>query len=245
MAVVCDGMGGLAYGAEAAQIACESFVETCKSAPPDEDTPAVLDRAIQEANRAVAEMAGRRQCLGNAGTTLAAAAFSAEGLHWIAAGDSAILLYRNGALTRLNHPHTYAAILDARALVGEISRSAALEDRQRDALTSFVGVPSLRDVDASIRPFPLASGDIVLVASDGLTKTLEFDQIEPLLAEGPRDPARSLVEAVLAKGRPHQDNVTVCVLSLAGSGKRGGCLGAAVVAAGLCALALAAARWPE
>lgn len=243
VAIVCDGMGGLAHGGEAARVACDRFIEACKSFPPAEPVPAMLHEAVHDANRAVVELAMQRQSAGNTGTTLVAVCLGPDGLHWVSAGDSSILLYRNHTMTQFNHSHTYASILDARCLLGEISRSAALEDRQREALTSFVGVPALREVDASVRPFPLAAGDVIVLASDGLSKTLEPEEIEAVLAETPVDPAQRLMETTIAKGRPHQDNVTVCVVSIgrqqAGSPQKG-CLGMAVLTAAAASAAFAA-----
>ena len=148
------------------------------------------------------------------GSTLVAAAFTAEGLHWISIGDSAIYLFRRPKLTRLNHPHTLAARLEQMVERGDISSEAARIDPDRDALTSYVGTGGLVEVDAGTRALTLAAGDFVVLCTDGLFRALGPDDIAAAIDSAGDGQAAcdSLIRQALDRNLPHQDNVTVlCV----------------------------------
>jgi serine/threonine protein phosphatase PrpC len=173
---------------------------------------AALDRALRAANGAVFSLAVGLGAPGDVGTTLIAVALQPDGLHWISVGDSAIYLFRGGELTLVTTSHIYGRTLDARVTRGEISAEQARSDPQREALTSYVGASELGEVDRNVRPLPIQPGDSILLASDGLFKTILDGEIAATLAaEGDRAP-QILVRKTLACKREHQDNVTVCLV---------------------------------
>jgi len=214
LAVVADGIGGLAHGAEASRIAVQSFLDVYSAKDREEPVAQALRRALEAADRAVfgfAESVGLQK---DVGSTLVATAFTAEGLHWISIGDSAIHLFRRPKLTRLNHPHALAARLEQMVERGEISADAARIDPDRDALTSYVGTGGLVEVDAGAQALTLASGDLVVLCSDGLFRALAPDDIAAAIDSAPDGQAAcdSLIRQALDRNLPHQDNVTVlCV----------------------------------
>jgi protein phosphatase len=212
VAIVADGMGGLSRGDQASRLAVKTFLETYASKVEAEQIPQALERSLRAANTAVFEMALLAGSPGDVGTTLIAVSMHESGLHWISVGDSAIYLFRDGALTLLTTSHVYANMLDARVSRGEITAEQALADPQRDALTSYVGAPELNEVDRNLRPFALRPGDSIVLASDGLFKTLpEGEIVATLNADGDRAPD-VLVHKTLGCKREHQDNVTVCMV---------------------------------
>ena len=127
-------------------------------------------------------------------------------LHWIAAGDSRVYLWRAGRLTQVNADHVYAADLDVKVVKGQISEEEAREDPDRDALTSHLGMTPLRHIDRNLDPHPLFEGDRVLICSDGLYRALALDEIAAPLAGNPQRACETLVERAVAKGHPRQDN---------------------------------------
>ncbi len=215
LAVVADGMGGLAHGDAASRAAVRGFLQCYRSKPEAEPVPQALDRAIRAANLDVTALAASLGQSGEMGTTLIAAVLRGNELYWTSSGDSAIFLLRDGEITLLNAQHVYARILDERAARGEISTEQALGDPQRDALTSHLGQQELAEIDLSLHPFFLKPGDMLLLASDGLYKTLPERDIAAL-ASGASDVqalCESLVATVLSRQRRGQDNVTVVALA--------------------------------
>ncbi len=214
LAVVADGMGGLARGAEASQIATQNFIEVYASKNSDEPVPQALRRALEGADRAVFEFAESIGLKKDVGSTLVAAAFVGSGLWWVSIGDSALYLFRRPRLTQLNHPHTLAARLEQMAERGEISAQAAQIDPDRDALTSYVGAGGLIEVDAAMRALTLLAGDSVMLCTDGLFRALGPADIAAALdsAGDGQSACDALIREALSRQLPHQDNVTaLCV----------------------------------
>ncbi|MGH9675144.1 MAG: PP2C family protein-serine/threonine phosphatase [Bryobacteraceae bacterium] len=215
LAIVADGMGGLAHGDLASKLAVKVFLEAYRSKAPSEMITESLERSVYAANEAVWMMAAQAGVAGDVGTTLVAAAFFESALYWASVGDSALFLLRDGRLSQLTTSHVYAHDLDARQARGEITAEQALGDPQREALTSYVGKRELRLVDRNLHPFTLQVGDRVLLATDGLFKTVPEQEIaEVMSGEGERA-AEALVERTLARQREHQDNVTALTVTLA------------------------------
>jgi protein phosphatase len=213
LAVVADGMGGLAHGEAASRLAVREFLDGYGGKAPAETIPAALLRSVVRAHEGVCRVAERERMPEDVGTTLAAAVVFEGTLHWISVGDSAVLLFRDGTFTQLNTPHTYAVHLDREVNRGLISQDAAQEDPQREALVSYLGARDLCQVDRTIRPFPLRPGDEVFLASDGLFKVLGSDEMIAAMGSGLQASCESLVAAAIAKVLEDQDNITVVGLS--------------------------------
>ncbi len=213
LAVLADGMGGLAHGDLASRAALAAFLAAYRAKTPAESVADALKRSLASANAAVCELAAQHNATGNLGTTLVAAVLREEGLEWISVGDSALFLFHSRTFAALNTPHVRARDLDARAASGQITQEAALADPQRDSLTSFLGVSPLTHVDRSARPLPLNALDYVVLASDGLFKTLAPEEMTAAMKGSPQERCDSLVAAVVHKQAEHQDNVTVLALA--------------------------------
>lgn len=212
LAVLADGMGGLSHGDLASRAALAAFLAAYRQKTTSEGVAAALMRSLASANSAVCELAAHHNASGDLGTTLVAAVLSAEGLEWISVGDSALFLFHSGTFTALNTPHTYAQDLDARVDAGQMTAEAAMADPQREALTSFLGVAPLTHVDCSVRPLSMPPSDCVVLASDGLFKTLNEAEMSAAMHGSPQERCDALVAAVVGKQAQHQDNVTVLAL---------------------------------
>jgi protein phosphatase len=77
LAVLADGMGGMANGAQAGRIAVEVLLEAYTGKDRDEDIPAAMHRALCAADRAVFDFACAVPA-DEAGTTLVAAVLAAR-----------------------------------------------------------------------------------------------------------------------------------------------------------------------
>jgi serine/threonine protein phosphatase PrpC len=212
LAVVADGMGGMAHGGEASHIAVRAFLRAYMAKSADETVPSALRRAIDMANHAVTSLAYQTD-EGNVGTTLVAAVVHRDALHWVSVGDSRLYLWRDRRLTQLTEDHIYANELDRDAANGNISREDAINHPERRSLTSYLGLTSLDLIDYNPQPFPLFGGDRLLLCSDGLYVALVESEIAPLFNHDTQQAAEDLVTIVLAKGRHGQDNLTVAILA--------------------------------
>jgi PPM family protein phosphatase len=212
--VLADGMGGHAGGALASRLVVETFIEQFCF-----DHGDIRDRllhSLEASERRIREEIGRRQeNLRQMGSTLVAVLWTAGQLYWVSVGDSALYLFRDCKLTRLNADHSMVPILEARAARGEITAKQAAEDPDRHLLRSAIAAEPLELYEISGLPFKLKNGDIVLCASDGLAtldnKTLSL-QLERTAAESAEEIAVGLLTAVYAASEARQDNTTVAVI---------------------------------
>lgn len=217
--VLADGMGGLSHGSEMARTGVRSFLEAYGRKAPAEPIADALARSVQEANRAVLGAARRLGCEGAAGATLVAAVLAERTLHWISAGDSRAYLVRGGRAHRLTVDHTVG---DDR---NRMTSSLALRLRdgrveaEDETVTSFLGLPEPPRCDASRVPYPLEPGDRVLLASDGLYRTLGEREIAREMRGDLARGCESLVKQALRRKVEGQDNVTVMAMACVGEGR--------------------------
>lgn len=223
-AVLCDGMGGLQFGAEAAAIGVQEFLRAYREKNEREPIGEALTRAVNEANEAVFAFAKSNAVVNRVGATLAVAVVRGVELHCIHAGDSRIYLFSQGSLTQVTADHNYGRVLGGFVERGEITAEEAEQHPRRDHLTSYLGRQSLPELSLLDPPRRLAPGDWVLLCSDGLHGVLNDDEIAAELFGDCSDAAQRLVDRVIGRGVPEQDNVTVLLLQVQpdGSVRRSG-----------------------
>lgn len=213
LAVVADGMGGMANGGEASHLAVRTFMQSYMAKPATETVPAALLQALHDANQAVVDLA---QQMGeeHVGTTLVASVVHDDALHWVSVGDSRLYLWRNQKPTQLSEDHVYAADLDREWAAGFLSRDQAENHPERLALTNYLGLNPLEIIDQNPQPFRLIAGDQVFLCSDGLYAALEG--VDWAFTADPADAqktAENLIALVLSLDRPGQDNLTIAILN--------------------------------
>lgn len=220
LAVVADGMGGHAGGEIAGDLASGTFVRTFAGG----NNGAVGDRlraALEAGNAAIARHVTENASLRGMGCTLIGAWVDGEGVRWVSVGDSLLLLFRAPEVLRLNADHSLGAYLDEQARRKKISAAEAEANPYRNALRSALTGKTLEILDLQGEPYPLADGDWLILASDGIA-TLEGDEIGDIVyanrEAAPETMAARLIDAVLAKEAPDQDNTTVLALRIEADG---------------------------
>jgi len=214
VAVVCDGMGGMEHGDAASRMAVRAFLEAYQQKDPSESIPEALERSVREANDRVVEMAHELGAAESVGTTLVAAVLTDSGglgkaMYFISVGDSGLFHVSDGQIQTVNRPHIFGNLLDNAVARGSMSKEQAMFHPERESLTSFIGVEVLEEIDRNVDPWPIGDGDSILLASDGLFKTLSAEEILGSLQGHPQAWPDSLVARTLEKRYEYQDNVTV------------------------------------
>ncbi len=209
LAVLCDGMGGMEHGDVASETAVRAMLDAYARKTPAESIPAALERSAREANQRVIQAALKLGLREGVGTTLVASVTHGQSLYFISVGDSAVYHVHAGEARMLNRPHVFANLLDEASAMGKISSLDAERHPEREALTSYIGIRVLEEIDYNTEAWPLAEGDAILLASDGMFKTLDAGEITLCLTGHPESWPRALVERTLARKSPGQDNVTV------------------------------------
>ncbi|MST71678.1 Stp1/IreP family PP2C-type Ser/Thr phosphatase [Olsenella sp. CA-Schmier-601-WT-1] len=238
---VCDGMGGHAAGEVASSIA----VQTIGAQAPIHADDILLGAAVEAANAAVIEGAATGKGKPGMGCTASCVLIENNKMAIAHVGDSRIYLLHHGTLVRLTHDHSYVEeLVDA----GEITADEARVHPSRSIITRALG--SDPDMYADHFTLDVSTGDRLIVCSDGLSSMVEDSEIEAIAVSSvtPQSAADNLTSAALSAGG--HDNITVIVVDVSDDGaieahrtmrKRlirrllifGGCLLAAMIAAGL------------
>ena len=202
--VVCDGMGGAAAGGTASRLAAETAAVAMGATPRG---ASAMREGVRLANTAVFERARQDRRLEGMGTTLVGIGV-AGATAWVAhVGDSRCYRWRGHALVRLTHDHS---LVEEQIRTGRMSRDQARRSPMQNVITRAVGTRA--EVVADVQEVALMSGDIFLLASDGLTRELSDASIEKILDSAGADllaASTALVAAANAAGG--RDNIT-CVL---------------------------------
>ena len=205
LAAVADGMGGAPGGEIASALAIAILADAFTGRSPDE-----LTAAVRAANRAIWDRARASGDLDGMGTTICAAGLVGDGrLAVVHVGDSRAYLARAGSLTRLTHDHSVTGEL---VRLGELTEEAALGHPHRHVLTRALGVGPGVELDGEVHP--VASGDRLLLCTDGLFTEVPRDDIAAVMsaADGVEATAEELVRRALAGGG--RDNVSVVVAQI-------------------------------
>ena len=219
-AVLSDGMGGHAAGDVASKIVVTEVFSELKFQSSDiegleNNVGSVLKSAAVSANECMAAHASSNPRTAGMGATLVAPVFIRDSLFWISIGDSPLYLLRNGRLRQLNEDHSLGPHIDYMVRSGMMSEDVGRNHPDRNALTSVLIGETIERIDCPDRPFRLRSGDILIVASDGL-QFLSNGQISRISEENAEKGASAIAEALLEELRelddPEQDNVCFSVI---------------------------------
>lgn len=214
MAVVADGMGGLANGKAVSSTLVRTFVDGFPqvSGYYSYTQDILLDLSI----RANAQINQMLRGADRSGSTLVAALIRDGYLQFLTVGDSRIYLCRGGALLQLNREHTYQEELVLKAVNQEAALNQVRSDRQAHALTSYFGIGRIPSIDRNDEAIRLIPGDRILLASDGVFGTLSREQMEHALRGTIADAAQQMGDMIRGADRPHQDNNTLVILEYKG-----------------------------
>lgn len=209
--IVADGMGGHAGGQEASRIATEAIENYLeKHWDSDRSTPALLEAAFFEANRAIVEDQLEHPERSDMGTTAVAVVFRDPDKPWCAhIGDSRLYRMRGSNLDQITEDHTWVG----RALkAGHLTPEEARAHPWRHVLSQCLGRQDLQEID--LQPVDVKKGDRLLLCSDGLTEELSAEQIAAVLesSQSGEEAAKELVKA--AKECGGRDNITVAIVSV-------------------------------
>lgn len=215
MAIVCDGMGGMADGGKASQTAIQMMVQGFQNIEklPEVNIPAFFQQGIVTIDKTIYTFPkenGR-----GSGTTMVACIVEDNRLYWASVGDSRIYILRGNQMQQVTRDHNYWLKLQEKVAAGEMTYEEACRHKQKEALISFLGMGNVSLMDINTTPFELQFGDVVMLCSDGITKTLSDERIKQIItadAVRPDQKAEALVEAATHTNAHSQDNTTVALI---------------------------------
>ncbi len=217
--LVADGMGGHAAGKVASNMTTEIIqehitynnqAETIQSENNNENlsnNANHLIQSIQLANSKIYKTAQESESYRGMGSTVSAVYFTNKTMIAANVGDSPIYLVHNNNIDLLSVPHT---VLEERKALN-IDENNFPKDKYSNMLTRAVGIDNTTTPDISeIQCF---KGDILIIASDGLSNKVKMEEIHYIVnTEQPDDACKILVG--LANKRGGEDNITIIVLKI-------------------------------
>ena len=214
LAMVADGVGGGAKGAEASQMALAAVTQyvtnsmrsyyTARASDDQTLTLALKEGALQ----CHAEMVQRGQedpDYRGMATTLTLYLGVWPRAYLLQVGDSRCYLLRDGELTQMSRDQTMAQeLID----LGVTVSSEAMEGRLANTLSSSIGG---RQTAPAVTRLDMKWGNVVLLCSDGLTKHVSDERIRERLRSmtSAKQACEDLLEDALADGGT--DNITLIV----------------------------------
>jgi len=216
---VADGIGGLAAGEQAADLALQVVSHYAHSMIPDTEPDALLlrcclDDLLRAAGRRIWLWARDNGLGGAGGSTLVVALV--WGRHYLVAhaGDSRCYYVNARGASPLTVDHTEAARL---VRLGELEPAKARVSPLRHRLTNALGWPA--DLAVDIAPAAEALGVLdedcaLVVCSDGLHAVVDGEDLQHVLHEtrSVEDACRRLVALALERGSA--DNVSVAAVEV-------------------------------
>jgi protein phosphatase len=184
LGVVADGMGGMAQGEVASQIAVKTILQD--SLPPEfktgEQRNKWLLNLFQKANISIADT------VRNGGTTLSVVLAINDSLMIAHVGDSRIYLIRQGKIQQLSEDHSLVAMLVAN---GEITEEESLTHPDRNVLLKSIGskkhlsegyVQNLSRTTSNLS-MTLENEDILLLCSDGVWDLVPTQELAEIFSQ--------------------------------------------------------------
>ena len=208
LAILSDGIGGRAAGEVASRMAVDTVAEqfTAESSVNSDVFEStfvqqIFLRSASLAHDRIRELADAKIDYSGMGTTLLAVYFGVDQLTAIHVGDSRLYRLRRETFSQLNEDHTYASNRKLRTgyAAGYLLRSIGTEDIFEPDLISS----------------PIASQDLYLLCSDGLSDLVPDDEIRNILLSkvaGYEETIKKLIEIALEYGS--QDDISIIIASL-------------------------------
>ena len=194
---VYDGIGGEAYGENAAYVAAQAAKEEMEKASTFIISEMKLVEQLCEAmNVAVVEEQKKRHAP-KMGCTMAGILFSEGVVYSVNIGDSKVFRYRTGELLQISHDHIAQGFVSA----------------PRQVLTQYLGLdPENYLILPYISEERYYCGDRYLICTDGVTDLLSVQEIADILSTSNNvcDCASMLVEMTIKAGGDDNTTVIVC-----------------------------------
>lgn len=210
LCVVCDGMGGAKSGNVASTLAVDVFVQeirrTWVAGMDREEAEQMLRGAVKLANFTVYDQAQEIEEFSGMGTTLVAVLLLGREAVIVNVGDSRAYCVGHKGVRRLTTDHSLVQLMIER---GDLTPERARTYPGKNYITRAIGTESM--VECDVFHVDLERGDSLLLCSDGLTNTMDDQEIlfEVVHGVNKEHCCQRLLE--IAKNRGAPDNVT-CVM---------------------------------
>ena len=213
LAIVCDGMGGAKSGNIASSLAVDVFVQEvrrCWVPTMDADKlDQMLRGAVKLANFTVYDQAQQFEEFDGMGTTLVAALVRGRKATVVNVGDSRAYGINENGIRQLTKDHSLVQMMVDR---GELTPEMARTYPGKNLITRAIGTESM--VMSDIFHLEVKRGDFLLLCSDGLSNTMDDQEILFEVVHGVNKQYCCQRLLNIAKNRGAPDNVTSVLIMI-------------------------------
>ena len=219
--IVADGMGGHAAGEVASEMAVQIISRELAGITEinngDNAAAAKVAEAVKKANSKIYERTITEVDKQGMGTTASVLILTGSRYLIGQVGDSRVYLLRDGKLRQLTKDHSY---VQEQVDAGFLTPEQARYHPYSNVITRCVGASD--SVEPDTYNGEVRTGDVYLVASDGLTGMVDDRRLQQLLFS--RATPGRVVDALIseANGRGGLDNITAIVVQVTAAESNGG-----------------------
>lgn len=216
--VLCDGIGGLERGELASGKAVQTILDCARKYEWKENPRAFLEYLVEEANRAVFDLADEENIPLQGGCTLVLLLAVGRRVYWANVGDSRAYIIKKDEMYQMTEDHNYSEQLKKELRENKLSAEEYETLKTKGAaLTSYLGMGELKERSVCKEPLLMDREEVILVESDGLYKLLEEEQIRQIVRKNVR--CLDMVgEELLGKAKEHvrnyQDNTSIILFRM-------------------------------
>ena len=209
---VADGMGGAQAGEVASRMAVKGVARQFITASEQRPVSSCLIEGLRAANRDIRMAAQANQNYQGMGTTMTVAVIQQGHAVIGQVGDSRGYLIRDGQIQQITKDQSLVqTMIDA----GRITKESAAHFPYRNIILHALGAED--EIEPAISSITLASGDYLLLCSDGLSnKVGDAEMLNIVLGAESLDAACEKL-TVLANERGGEDNITLIVARFGGA----------------------------
>lgn len=203
--LVADGIGGHAFGAQAARLATELIIKSYYDKSAETDIETSLKHAFNLTNMRIIENNKKNSGHIQAGTSVTCVVIQRGTLHVAHIGNSRLYLIKGNKIKQLTHDH----VSRGEATVPSELRKTNPKFEVSKALGWQPGV-EIDYFSQSLKP-----NDCLLICTDGLFQVLDNQEIGRLaLKYDPQDACEKFIASANEKGGP--DNITTILIKING-----------------------------
>lgn len=211
---VCDGMGGMAGGQTASNIAVREILKFLTSIPSDEICIEDVRKSVLQANDAIYQHAVEVPHLRGMGTTATVVVLTKKAAYVAHVGDSRVYLIHKGkkAFRTFDHSKVFEMVQQ-----GMMTEEQARQSSFSNIITRALGIRPSVDVETTTIPFQ--KGDRFILCCDGIWNTeAEPDMLKLFVSKKPTpDVVKKITTIVNEKGIERgceHDNLTIIIADM-------------------------------
>lgn len=206
--------GGFEGGSRASQLAVSGFINMYRRES-GEINADFLSYAMDVIDSKIAAFRNENNERIHAGTTCVVACLDRKELRWLSVGDSRLYIIRDNHITQMTRDHTVELQSRIEYSNGKITYEEYGEAmKNAGTLCSYLGLNGIDIFDVNEQALTLKQGDIIILATDGLYKSLMPEEIKDCVlkcATMEQATVNILKQAAdIARGK-NQDNTSVII----------------------------------